>query len=301
MKIILTGTGTSSGIPAIACSCPRCTSNDKHDKRLRTSAYITGSDDTAIVIDTGPEFRIQALTYKINKLDAVLLTHAHADHVHGLDDIRVFSNSYRNVQNTGFIKNNANTRPALKVYSNHQTIEDVYTRFNYIFSATQQGGGKPRIELVDLGTYKELTTKIADKKTFTIGCLQITPVPMMHGTLPVCGWKIYDSISHTIFAYLTDCNFIPNSSIKLVKGANCVIIDGLREKIHPTHCSFEDAYTYAQKIEAQQTWITHISHSHTHKEIIKWFKHREIKDKKNNHITKPFHCAPAYDGLVIKL
>jgi len=245
MKIIITGTGTSNGIPAIACSCPICTSKDKHDKRLRSSAYITGCDGTAIVIDTGPEFRIQSLKYKINKLDAVLLTHAHADHVHGLDDIRVFSNSYIDLENNGHMKNKANTRPALKVYSIHQTILDVHARFSYIFEKTQQGGGKPRIKLVDLGTYEELTNKNTNKM-FNIGCLEITPIPIMHGNLPVCGWKIHDCISHTIFAYLTDCNFIPDSSIKLVQNANCVVIDGLRAKKHPTHFCFNDAYNPIQ-------------------------------------------------------
>lgn len=293
MKITLMGTGTSSGIPAIACHCSVCTSKDQKDKRLRTSAYIIGSDGTSIVIDTGPDFREQALKYNLEKLDAILLTHAHADHVHGLDDIRVFSNSFQCVNSCPHIENRKNNyshaRPALKIYSNTQTIDDVKSRFSYFFMPTQLGGGKPRVELVD-----------AKEKTFSIGCLNITPVPILHGDLRVCGWKINDIESNKTFAYLTDCNFISEGSINLVKNVDCAVIDGLRKKPHPTHCCFEETYNYAQKIEAKNTWITHISHAHSHIDIINYFEHKEKKDYQESKKT-PYKCLPAWDGQVIEL
>ncbi|OJF76491.1 MAG: hypothetical protein BKP49_06555 [Treponema sp. CETP13] len=293
------GTGTSNGIPAITCHCAVCSSHYKKDKRLRTSAYIVAKDGTSIVIDTGPDFRIQALTYDICKLDALLITHSHADHLHGLDDVKVFSSSLVKKHAADPKMYSAQRHQTLKLYSNHQTILDIKSRFNYIFKQTQEGGGKPHLTLIDVGDYHEILSKKEYLKTFTIGCLQITPIPMKHGSLPVCGWKITDTYTKKTFGYLTDCNYIPHESIQCIKGADCIVIDALREKKHPTHCSFEESYQYVQQIRAKQSWVTHMSHAHGHKEIIAWFKNREKTDKKNN--KKPIRCRPAWDGLSIKL
>src|SRR5574344_2784764 len=185
MQMILMGTGTSHGIPVIGCGCKVCTSRDKKDKRFRCSAYITSGDSvsrTDIVIDTGPEFRMQALKYKIRRLDAVLLTHSHADHLHGLDDLRIFS-SVRPPKCSMTIACESHfkeTKP-LPIYANSNTIEDVHSRFSYIFTPPKEGGGKPKLDMEDC-------EKLTAENPLKIGTVQILPVPIMHGTLKDSGW-----------------------------------------------------------------------------------------------------------------
>jgi len=168
MKITLVGTGTSHGVPVIACKCPVCTSTDPHDNRTRTSAFITASDGTSIIIDTSPEFRIQSLRVGLTKVDAVLLTHSHADHLHGLDDLRIFSHTHK--------KEDVRRRAALGIYGNSETLSDVADRFNYVFHHTQEGGGKPYLQLLPIENYSVA-------RPLKIGCLEIVPIPIKHGTV----------------------------------------------------------------------------------------------------------------------
>ena len=170
MKITILGSGTSHGVPMIGCDCEVCTSDDEKNKRTRASVWIE-KDDTSILIDTSTDFRFQTLREGIPDIDAILFTHAHADHIHGLDDIRPYS--YKHV---------------VPVYGNKPTINELRRRFDYIFKKTQRGGGKPNIDLHRI------------QRPFSIGPVEIIPVPIMHGKLPIFGVRIGG------FAYLTDCS-----------------------------------------------------------------------------------------------
>ena len=274
MKIILTGTGTSHGIPVIGCTCDVCKSTDPRDTRFRCGALVFGSDGTTIAIDTPPEFRLQALRYGLIKLDALLISHSHADHVHGLDDVRIFSTTKK--------KDNTAPTPPLRVFANEGTINDIRKRFDYVFITTQAGGGKPQLELIDV-----TATNFA--KPFTIGSLTIESVPVFHGTLPVCGWKITDLNSCKTFAYITDCNAIPDSSIEKITASDVCILDSLRLRPHPTHLSFQEGIEYAKKIRAKSTYFTHICHDNSHMQIQDWIN--------KNWTLKEQTLSPAYDGL----
>lgn len=306
MKMILLGTGTSHGIPCIACDCEVCRSKDRRDKRNRCSAYVENKNndktESHILIDCGPEFRIQALKFKIKKVDALLLTHSHADHLHGLDDIRVFSHTI----SSGHLKNpnigNETKGPGLAIYSNEQTLSDVRSRFSYVFKETQIGGGKPKLHLVD-----EKIFNTENPKEF--GNVKVTPIPMLHGRLNATGWLLTvvsktDGKPHSI-AYLTDCSEIKDESIqKIISNAGILdhlVIDGLRKEPHSTHFSFLQAMQVAEKISPKHTWFIHICHLNNHVQIQDYIN-EHLKEFPNlSQIVK--NCGtvePGYDGLKIE-
>lgn len=285
MKLIFLGTGTSHGIPVIACDCPVCKSSDPHDKRYRSSAYVTTNDNKGILIDCGPEFRIQALENHIKEVDALLLTHSHADHLHGLDDLRIFSTAFSHpVTNPKAIEQMK--KPPIPIYTNENTLRDVENRFDYIFHKHKEGGGVAKIQL------------FAPKTSFTFGKTEITPIPMMHGTLPAVGWLLNEDGKS--IAYLTDLNYIDDSSIELIK-KKCgtlvhLVIDGLRIKEHSTHFTILEAMQCAAKIPAEHVWLTHITHENSHEEIIDYVK-KQIKNVPALERCKS--VLPAYDRLEI--
>jgi len=302
------GTGTSHGIPVIGCSCHTCTSPHKKDKRLRCSAYLVESHDipaTTILIDVGPEFRMQALTYHITRLDAVLLTHSHADHLHGIDDLRIFSHT-KSTGKLGLEGRNPlllypeTSGDGLPVYANQSTIDDVTARFSYIFSPTREGGGKPKLALRDCAAY-------AGSHPLSIGSVSILPVPMLHGTMETTGWLMsclgVDGQRHSI-AYLTDCNKIPAESLSLLKSyggiIDHVVIDGLRSRPHSTHFSFNESLACAACIGGYHTWLTHICHDMRHREIQQYINSYLVESEILAHIVHSGgSVAPAYDGLVL--
>ena len=295
MKLLLLGTGTSHGIPVIGCDCAVCKSSDKHDKRYRAAAFLTTEAGTNILIDVGPDFRMQALEHNIKKLDMVLLTHSHADHLHGLDDLRVFScDMWKKPENPGALAQyNA---PAIPIYTNASTIRDLTYRFAYFFVPVKEGGGHARVELKEAA------------EPFVVDEVTITPISMMHGHLETVGWLFTrtdkDGCKKSI-AYLTDCNFISEESFELLRKATGIgsggileelVIDGLRIKTHSTHFSIYEAMQAADKIGVKNMWVTHLTHNSSHVEYEEY-----MNEKKGDFPNIKGRAAPAYDGLELEV
>ena len=294
MKMILTGTGTSHGIPVIGCGCNVCRSSDPRDNRLRCSAFL--ESPVNILVDVGPEFRIQALKYKINKLDAVFITHSHADHLHGIDDLRVFSHT--KALDPAHPDNKETEGEGLRIYTTTHAEHDIRHRFDYIFTPMKEGGGKPKIQIMS-------AENISEKKPLFINGIEILPVMLKHGHLDDLGLLFSeegkDGKKHSI-AYLTDCSFVPENSIELVKNNTGIlehlVIDGLRLEPHSTHFSFEQALEAAQKMNPRNVYLTHITHNMSHVQIEDYVKSILWKFpllKKNT--ENGFYIGPAYDGL----
>jgi phosphoribosyl 1,2-cyclic phosphate phosphodiesterase len=283
MKLTILGSGTSHGVPVIACNCKVCRSHNKKDKRNRSSVYLQTDQGKYILVDIGPEFRIQAIKYKVNKVDALLLTHSHADHFHGIDDLRIFSASCfkRSDKNASILD-----APPIPVYTNKETIADIKSRFSYFFVQPKEGGGHAKVTLNEVSS------------SFMIGDTKITPIPMKHGSLNTTGWLFTENGKS--IAYLTDCSYIPEESFELIdknkEDLQELIIDGLREKPHSTHFSFLQAMEAAERIGAKNVWLTHLTHTHSHEETLKYVK-EHLKDFPK--LTR--NVSPAWDGLVLKV
>ena len=294
VKLTFLGTGTSHGVPVIACDCAVCKSTDPHDKRTRSSAYIETTDGRYILIDIGPDFRAQALRENIRKIDAVLLTHAHADHLYGLDDLRNFSCIMSKKPDNP--KNEKYDKPPIPIYTNNSAAIMLKNCFPYLFSDQAEGGGHAKISVIE------------QTNSFCIETTEITPIPMKHGSLGTSGWLLTENTNEgkKSIAYLTDCNFIPDESIKLIKekcelGKNGhlvhLVIDGLRIKEHSTHFNFLQALETAEKIGGEHIWFTHLTHNSSHIETAAYIEeHRAEFPGLANAAT----ILPAYDGLVIK-
>ncbi|NLY11741.1 MAG: MBL fold metallo-hydrolase [Firmicutes bacterium] len=235
MRIIFLGTGTSHGVPVIGCDCEVCTSLDSKNRRTRSSVWIQ-QDNTDIIIDTAVEFRLQALREGLTKVDGVLYTHCHADHVFGFDDLRIFSQR-TNIQTP--------------IYGNKPTIEEIYQVFSYVFRKTQEGGGKPQVN------------PIVVTESFYINNVRIIPVPIFHGELPILGYRIGK------MAYLTDCSRVPEESLKLLEGVEILILGVIRYEPHPTHMHVEKALELISILEPKRTYFTHISHLLEHRKVNK--------------------------------
>ncbi len=251
MEITVLGSGTSMGIPVVGCHCAVCRSTDPRDKRTRSSVLIKVSGKT-ILIDTSIDFRTQALREDIQYLDAVLFTHHHVDHILGLDDLRSLTlfNHY-----------------TIPIYASGTTLQNIRRVFAYIFDDTPAISDIPRIRAHEI-----------DERPFSIGGVSIVPIPIMHGPLPILGFRIGD------FAYCTDVSDIPEKSLGLLQNLQVLILGALRYKPHPTHFNFEQAVATAQKIGAKQTFFTHIAHQVSHAEAIE---------------KLPDGISLAYDGMRI--
>lgn len=289
MKLTFLGTGTSHGVPVIACDCAVCKSKNPLDKRTRSSAFIEfkaqDGSNKYILIDIGPDFRTQALRENIRQIDALLLTHSHADHLHGIDDLRNFScimsNKPENPQNEKYDK------PPIPIYTNHTAAEHLKHSFGYLFSEHAEGGGHAKVSLKE------------PDAPFDFEGLKITTIPMMHGSLETTGWLLTEKGKS--IAYLTDCNYISDQSIELIH-KNCghlvhLVIDGLRIKEHSTHFNFLQALEAAGKIGADNVWFTHLTHNSSHEQTTAYIaEHRGDFPGLENAKS----ILPAYDGLVIE-
>jgi len=243
-------------VPAIGCDCAVCRSSDPRDRRTRPSIVIE-ANGTSILVDTSPDLRMQALANNLRRVDAILFTHNHADHVFGLDDVRRF---------------NQMQRSAISCYADADTVSSLRRMFSYVFDPpTQVGGGLPQLTLFSIGG------------PFCLGGMEIVPVPVMHGRLPVLGFRVGS------FAYLTDCNHIPDSSWPLLVadgGVRTLIIDALRQRPHSTHFSVSEAVDVVARLGAERAYLTHICHDLPHADTC---------------AQLPRGVELAYDGLVLEI
>ena len=261
LTVTLLGTGTSTGIPIIGCDCTTCTSEDPRDNRMRTSAHVvahTDAGDVHLQIDTGPDFRMQALRFGIRAVDALLVTHEHFDHIVGLDDLRPF-----------FFQD----RSPIPVFAQPSTASALRDMFRYVFDRTYPGASR-----LDLSPIEQPFT--VTSRTIPEARVTVTPIPAQHGTFPVLGFRI------GAFAYLTDVNVIPESSLALLEGVDTFVLDGLRRDPHPSHFTLDEATETAQRIGARDTVFVHMTHSILHAE---------------DDAMLPEGIRLGYDGLVLSV
>jgi len=231
VRITFLGTGTSHGVPMIGCECATCRSTDPHDNRLRPSICIETSG-ARVLVDAGPDLREQALRHRIARVDAIVFTHGHADHILGMDDVRRF---------------NALMDGSMPCYGDAATLEDIRRMFSYVFDpATPKGGGLPQLDL-----------RVIDGP-FSVGDIHLQPVPIWHGRRRILGFRV------GAFAYLTDCSRIDEAAWPLLERLDVLVLDALREKPHPTHFSLSDAIETAARIGAARTFFTHMAHDLPH-------------------------------------
>lgn len=226
MKVIILGSATSTGVPIIGCGCPVCTSANPRNKRTRCSLFAETRGKN-ILIDTSTDLRCQALRHGITRLDAVLYTHSHADHTHGIDELRVYN----------FVN-----KTSIRCYGNAQTIDNIKNNFKYIFDGVESAGGKPKLTLT------------AVSGEFDFEGVGITPVDVYHADWTILGYRIGG------MAYLTDCSGIPEWSWDKLRGLDVLIISALRYQPHPTHLNVEQAVEVAQKLKPRLTVLTHMGH-----------------------------------------
>jgi phosphoribosyl 1,2-cyclic phosphate phosphodiesterase len=264
LRVTLLGTGTSHGVPAIGCDCDVCHSSDPRDRRTRPSILIEVAGGTAapptaasvryILVDTSTDLRAQALANGVRRVDTILFTHSHADHVLGLDEVRRY---------------NAMQGAPIPCYASRATLDDLRRMFSYIFDAPRAAaGGIPQLTVGCIAG------------PFTLGGIEIVPVPLVHGHQRILGFRI------GAFAYLTDCNRIPDESWPLLGGVRVVVLDALRDRPHPTHFSVAEAVEVVARLSPERAYFTHICHDLPHAATS---------------ARLPHGVELAYDGLVLEV
>ena len=251
MKLTFLGTGTSTGVPTLACPCPVCNSTDPHDKRTRPSVMLE-FDGRVVVIDTTPDFRTQAMREEIQRLDAVLYTHDHVDHLMGLDDVRPFY--FRQ-------------RVPIPIYADSRTMDSIRRIFTFIFDQKYPYGGIAKLD-----------AKVIDGP-FELWGERVVPLPVLHGNLPVLGFRIRD------VGYITDFSEIPEETVPLLQGLDVLVLDALRHKPHPTHSTVENSLAWVKRLKPRRAFFTHIAHELAHEAT---------------NATLPEHVRLAHDGLKVE-
>lgn len=226
MKITILGSGTSTGVPMVGCTCRVCSSGDQRDKRTRASLLIRHQNHN-ILVDTSTDLRRQALQHGITGVDAVLFTHSHADHVNGIDDLRGFYFLHKKI---------------IPCFASASTLKTLQSGFKYIFQEHESSGYAPLLAINEIDS------------PFEIFGLNIVPVPLIHGKTSALGYRIGS------FAYLTDCSAIPDSSLPLLEGLDLLVMDGLRWTEHPFHFNIDGAVAAARQIKAARVVLTHLTH-----------------------------------------
>lgn len=232
-EVTFLGTGTSHGIPVIGCTCPVCSSPDPHDKRFRSSILIQDGEHT-LLIDTTPEFRLQALRANLQSLDAVLYTHDHADHFNGIDDLRVFCKE-----------------STLPVYCSEDVVSSITSRFGYVLKRCDEGGGIPHLQLNTLVPYQMIR----------VAGFEVMPIPIRHGCKIIMAFRIGS------FIYATDSSGIPPESLPYFEGVDTLVLGSLRYRSHPTHFSVGEATSFATKVGAKRVFLTHLCHDICHSKL----------------------------------
>ncbi|MBO7116080.1 MAG: MBL fold metallo-hydrolase [Prevotella sp.] len=262
MKLTFLGTGTSCGVPTIGCQCYTCSSTDPHDKRLRCSALIE-TDTTRVLIDCGPDFRQQIMPQPFRKIDGILITHAHYDHMGGMDDIRPYCQFGE-----------------INVYADPIARQAMLEMLPYCF-AEHRYPGVPAIQLHEIHKHEP----------FTIGDLDIMPIEVMHHDLPILGFCISpltsDLLPQTSLAYITDMKTIDEGELDYLQGVDTLIVNALRQKPHHSHQTLDEAVTFARRVGARQTWLIHSSHDIG--------RHEEVN------ASLPSDIQMAYDGQMIEI
>ena len=239
MKLTFLGTGTSFGVPKIGCRCPVCTSPDPRDKRNRVGAVVENRHGTRLLIDTPPELRLQLIAAGIDRVDAVAYTHGHADHTHGIDDLRAIT---------------VNREAPLPIYGPKETLDELEAKFRYIFDDNIRplpGTSKPEGD----------ARPVAAGVPFHVGDMQVLPVGVPHGSVTVFAYRIGP------VAYVTDAKALPPDALRLLSGAKVLVINALFRTEHPTHLSLPEAVSAARQVGAERTYLTHLTHDNFHADL----------------------------------
>lgn len=226
IEVTFLGTGTSTGVPVVGCNCPVCTSDDIRDKRFRTSVLIR-VNGTTLVIDCGPDFRIQMLRNNVTDIDAILFTHGHRDHIAGLDDVRGYN----------YILNKK-----MEIFSSPRVLNAIKTQFPYIFANSRYFGSP------------QLNTHNIDNEPFNVMGVTVTPIQVLHHKLPIFGFRIGD------FSYITDASYIADKELEKIKGSKVIVLNALRNSKHVSHFSLSEAIEILEYLQPERAYLTHMSH-----------------------------------------